>query len=175
MKTLSSRVVYENRWIAVREDAVERADGSSGIYGVLEKRDFALVIPLDGDRLWLVEQYRYPIERRLWEFPQGTWEGEPRGDAEALARVELEEEAGLVAGPLEHLGFLHQAPGVATFGFDVFCATELERVEPKRSVEEQDMKAAAFSLSEFERMVRSGAITDSPTIAAWGLFLLARS
>jgi 8-oxo-dGTP pyrophosphatase MutT (NUDIX family) len=174
VKTRSSRIVYENRWIAVREDTVERADGSSGIYGVLEKRDFALAIPLDGDRLWLVEQYRYPIERRLWEFPQGTWDGEPGGDAAALARTELQEEAGLVAGSLEHLGYLHQAPGVANFGFDVFLATQLERVEPKRSIEEQDMRAAAFSLAEFERMARSGAITDAPTIAAWGLLGLAR-
>ena len=174
MKTRSSRTVYENRWISVREDVVERADGSTGIYGVVEKRHFAVVIPLDGDGVWLVEQFRYPLGGRFWEFPQGTWDGEPEGDAAALARAELSEEAGLAAGSLRHLSFLYQAPGLATLGFDVFLATELERVEPRRSVEEQDMRAARFPVAEFERMARSGAIRDTPTIAAWGLLMLER-
>ena len=156
----------------MREDVVERGDGSTGIYGVLDKRDFALAIPLDGDCVWLAEQYRYPVGDRLLEFPQGTWEDEPPADAEGLARAELEEEAGLRAARLRHLGYLHQAPGVATLGFDVFVATELEPVQPRRSITEQDMRALRVTVDEFERMARSGEIRDAPTLASWGLFLL---
>ena len=58
----ASRVVYENPWMRVREDAIGRPDGSAGIYGVVEKPDFALVIPVDADGVWLVEQYRYPVD-----------------------------------------------------------------------------------------------------------------
>jgi 8-oxo-dGDP phosphatase len=58
----SSRVVYENRWMRVREDGIARADGSEAAYGVGEKPDFALIVPLDADeRLRLVEQFRYPV------------------------------------------------------------------------------------------------------------------
>lgn len=72
MDTLGSREVYRNAWMRVREDQVRRADGSAGVFGVVDKPDFALVIPRDGHGLWLVEQYRYPVRRRAWEFPQGV-------------------------------------------------------------------------------------------------------
>ena len=61
VETMHSREVYANPWMTVREDEVRRADGSDGIYGVVDKPDYALVIPLDGDRLHLVEQFRYPV------------------------------------------------------------------------------------------------------------------
>ncbi len=105
IETLSSRVVYENRWMRVREDAVRFRDGTPGIYGVVEKVDFTVIAPLDSDgRLHLVEQYRYPIGRRAWEFPQGSWEDRPDADPLALARGELREETGLDAGEIVHVG-----------------------------------------------------------------------
>ncbi|MFD1045378.1 ADP-ribose pyrophosphatase, partial [Kibdelosporangium lantanae] len=72
MQKIDSRQVYENNWMTVREDRILHPDGSPGIYGVVDKPDYALVIPLDGDRLHLVEQFRYPLGVRRWEFPQGT-------------------------------------------------------------------------------------------------------
>jgi hypothetical protein len=48
MKTLSSRVVYQNRWMSVREDQIERLDGSRGIYSVVDKPTAVIIIPLDG-------------------------------------------------------------------------------------------------------------------------------
>ena len=85
MRTRSSREVYRNAWMRVREDSFERNDGSTGVYGVVEKAHFALVLPAERNGFWLVEQYRYPIGRRAWEFPQGTWSAGSSGDAEALA------------------------------------------------------------------------------------------
>jgi hypothetical protein len=73
VRTTSSREVYRNPWIRVREDTVERVDGSSGVYGVVERPHFGLVIPAERDGYWLVEQFRYPLGRRALEFPQGTW------------------------------------------------------------------------------------------------------
>lgn len=68
METTGSRRVYENPWMSVREDTVRRADGSTGVYAVVDTSDIAVVIPLDGDRFHLVEQYRYPVAGRRWEF-----------------------------------------------------------------------------------------------------------
>jgi hypothetical protein len=74
LRRLSTRVVYENRWMRVREDQVRRPDGSDGVYGVVEKPDFALIVPLaDDGGLWVVEQFRYPVGERFCEFPQGSW------------------------------------------------------------------------------------------------------
>lgn len=67
--TLRSKQVYANPWMAVREDAIRRSDGSTGIYGVVDSPDIALIIPADGDRLHLVEQYRHPVGGRRWELP----------------------------------------------------------------------------------------------------------
>ena len=73
MEQVSSRVVYRNPWMTVREDTVRRPDGSPGICGVVEKPDFAVVLPRWSGGFWLVEQYRYPVRRRAWEVPQGSW------------------------------------------------------------------------------------------------------
>src|SRR5947209_9572611 len=65
IETLSTRSVYENRWMRAREDAVRRRDGSEGIYGVVEKPDFVVIAPVEEDgRVHLVQQYRYPVAGR---------------------------------------------------------------------------------------------------------------
>ncbi len=114
MRTTSSREVYRNPWIRVREDAVVRDDGSTGVYGVVEKPHFGLVIPAERDGVWLVEQFRHPLGRRAWEFPQGTWAAGDGGSPEELARAELAEETGLRAAGLRHLGHLDLAPCLST-------------------------------------------------------------
>jgi 8-oxo-dGTP pyrophosphatase MutT (NUDIX family) len=169
ISTVSSRVVYENQWMRVREDQVRRADGTEGLYGVVEKVNFALVVPFDGSGFWLVEQFRYPVGRRYWEFPQGSWEEDHQAEPQELARGELKEETGLSAGKMRHLGFLHQAYGVLNHGFDVWLATELTRGEARRTAEEQDMRAARFSIDQWQSMVRSGQVRDAGSIAAYAL------
>ena len=78
IRRIDGRVVYENAWLTVTEDVIQYADGTSGIYGVVHKPDFAVVIPIEGDRVHLVEQYRYPVGGRYWEFPQGALrDGQP--------------------------------------------------------------------------------------------------
>ena len=172
MKTTSSREVYRNPWIRVREDAVELPDGSPGIYGVVEKPHFALVLPAEHDGFWLVEQYRYPVGRRAWEFPQGTWTDGDGGSAEELARAELAEETGLRAGTLRHLGHLDLAAGLTTQEFDVWLATDLTPGPTAREASEADMQQAFVSEAELREMVRGGRFTDAPSLAAYALLLL---
>ena len=68
----SSRVVYETPHMRLREDGIRRPDGSTGTYSYVEKPDFALIIPVENGGFHLVEQYRYPVRMRCWEFPPGT-------------------------------------------------------------------------------------------------------
>lgn len=175
METVSSRQVYANAWMTVREDTVRRADGSPGIYGVVDKPPGALIIPLDGDRLHLVEQFRYTVGRRRWEFPSGTVPAEPELDAKTLAVRELREETGLRAGHLEALGVLDIAPGMTSQRLAIFLASELAEGEHQREHEEQDMRAGWFTRQEFESMIRSGDVVDAQTIAAYTLLLLHES
>ncbi|MEU5693635.1 NUDIX hydrolase [Actinosynnema sp. NPDC020468] len=172
METLGSRQVYANQWMTVREDPIRRSDGSTGIYGVVDKPDYALVIPLDGERLRLVEQYRYPLGLRRWEFPQGTAPGLGAADPLELAARELREETGLRAGELVELGLLDVAPGMTSQRGRVFLATKLTEGFHEREHEEQDMRSAWFPRAEFEAMIARGDITDAQSIAAYTLLLL---
>lgn len=158
--------------MTVREDGVRRADGSTGIYGVIDKPTYALVIPLDGDRLHLVEQFRYPLGLRRWEFPQGT--APDRADVEPLelAARELREETGLIAGKMADLGLLDVAAGMSSQRGRVFLATDLTEGPHDREHEEQDMRTAWFTRAEFEHLVATGEITDAQSIAAYTLLLL---
>jgi 8-oxo-dGTP pyrophosphatase MutT (NUDIX family) len=169
-----SRIVYRNRWMTVREDEVELADGSSGIYGVVEKVDFALVIPFDGEAFHLVEQYRYPVDGRYLEFPQGSWEHDPGAEMVDVAHGELEEETGLRAARMDHLGRLFKAYGYSTQALHVFMATELEQGEQRLSIEEAGLTVVRLSEAELEAYIRSGRIADSSSLAAWALYRLSR-
>jgi 8-oxo-dGTP pyrophosphatase MutT (NUDIX family) len=159
--------------MTLREDEIQLPDGSTGIYAVIDKPTYALVIPHDGDRFHLVEQFRYPLGLRRWEFPQGTAPDREHLDAGELAARELREETGLRADSMAVLGQLDVAPGMTSQRGWVFVATGLTEGEHEREHEEQDMHSAWFSRTELERMIRDGEITDAQSLAAWALFILA--
>ena len=172
VRTTSSREVYRNPWIRVREDVLEHDDGSPGLYGVVERPDFGLVIPAERNGFWLVEQFRYPLGRRCWEFPQGTWGTGSDGSAEELARAELAEETGLRAADMRHLGHLDLAPGLSDQEFDVWLATGLTPGPTAREASEGDMREQFVPEADLRRMIRDGRFTDGPSLAAYGLLLL---
>jgi 8-oxo-dGTP pyrophosphatase MutT (NUDIX family) len=169
---VGSREVYRNNWLSLREDQIQRSDGTPGIYSVIDKPTYALVIAQDGDRFHLVEQFRYPLGMRRWEFPQGTAPGHDEFDPIELAHRELREETGLRAASMEFLGTLDVAPGMSSQRGRVFLATGLTEGEHDREHEEQDMHSEWFSRVQLEGMIRNGDITDAQTIAAWALLLL---
>jgi 8-oxo-dGTP pyrophosphatase MutT (NUDIX family) len=169
IRTLSSRVVYSNPWVTVREDAVERPDGSRGVYAVVDKNDGALVVPWDGERLYVVGQYKYPLESFAWELPQGAID-DREASPEETARTELAEETGLRAGALERLGFMRYSPGISGQGCHVWLATDLVPGEPEPEETEVGLEVRAVTPGTFERMVRDGDIADAASIGAWALF-----
>ncbi|WP_327676171.1 NUDIX hydrolase [Kitasatospora sp. NBC_00458] len=166
----SSTVVYENRWMTVREDRTLRHDGAEGVYGVVEKPDFALVVPYADGGFHLVEQYRYPVRARYWEFPQGTWEERPDADPLDLARGELAEETGLSAGTMTPLGHLFEAYGYSDQGFHVVLATDLTAGEADLDEEEAGLISRWFSEDEVWQLIAEGRFKDAPSVAALGLF-----
>jgi len=167
----ASKVVYRNRWMTVREDKIARPSGSEGIYGVVEKPDFAVIAAIEHDQVWLVEQFRYPVGGRYWELPQGSTEKSGITPAE-LAAAELREETGVVARSMVHVGHLFAAYGYATQGYDVYLARELESGVTQRDAEEEGLIARTFDMRDVEDMIRTGVIKDATTVAAFGLLRL---
>jgi 8-oxo-dGTP pyrophosphatase MutT (NUDIX family) len=177
IKTISSREVYRNPWTSVREDVIERANGQRGIYGVIDKDPASIIIPLEvtaeGEFVYLVEQFRYTVGGRYWEFPQGGWEVADVVPKD-LARGELREETGIRAERMTHLSTLQIAYGVMNQKHHVFLAEGLTMGEPDPDAEESDLVVSRVSVAEFERMVVDGVIVDNCSVAAWGLYRLWR-
>jgi 8-oxo-dGTP pyrophosphatase MutT (NUDIX family) len=164
-KTVSSHPVYENPWIAVREDQVLRPDGSPGIYGVVHFKNRAVgVLPVDDTgRVWLVGQYRYPLDAYSWEIPEG---GGPESEPpEVTARRELREETGLSAGRLELVATAHLSNSVSDEVGYVFRATGLTQgaVEPEGT---ERIVVQRFDWEEVRAMLKRGEITDSLSVIA---------
>lgn len=172
IERLASREIYRNPWMVLREDDIRRPDGSMGIYSVVDKPAYALVMPYDGRRFRLVEQFRYPVDERRWEFPQGTAPDLVHAEPAELAKRELGEETGLLATSFEALGQLDVAPGMTSQRGWVFLATGIAEGDTDREHEEQDMRTAWFSREDVEKMIRGGVIADAQSVAAYGLFLL---
>ena len=169
IKTLSSKIVYENPWMVVKEDKVKRSSGAEGVYGIVEKPDFVVVIPIQNNDIYLVDQYRYPIKRRSLELPQGSLELKVDNHHLDAANRELREETGLISRKMNYVGFQHLACGYSNQAYHIYLATKLEQSTRILDVEEEDLCTKKLTLSHFKDKILSGKITDATTINAFFL------
>ncbi len=130
-------------------------------------------MPAENGGFHLVEEYRYPMGRRSWSFPQGGFPPGETGTPEELARMELAQETGLRTGRLTHLGSLSAAHGMSAQCCDYFLATELVAGAPDPEPEEAGIRHEWVAREEFEKMVQDAKIIDDSTLAAYALLLLA--
>ncbi|WP_150951757.1 NUDIX domain-containing protein [Microbacterium testaceum] len=165
--TRSSRTVYENRWIHVREDEVTGPHGD-GIYGVVRMQHPAVfVVALDDEeRICFVELERYTTGRSL-EVPAGGSDGE---DPLEAAKRELFEETGVTASEWIPLGRMNALNGIADAPEYVFLARGLTTTDAAASQHEEGIDAVRWiPFAEALELVASGAVSDGETIGALAL------
>ncbi|MFD0837654.1 NUDIX domain-containing protein [Williamsia serinedens] len=174
VQRVRGRETYRNAWMTVTEDVVRRGDGSEGIYGVVHRAPGVVVIArqvIDNEeRFCLVEQYRYPLGARRWEFPAGTADIDD-ADARATGRRELREETGLEAGSTRVLAVLDVAPGFTSQRTTIVLAENLSDGAESRDVTEGDMTWAWWSRQEILDGIVGGRIVDAQSVAGWGVLL----
>lgn len=170
-KKLSSKTMYQNRFMTVTEDELVTPSGEKVTYGVVHKKPFAIVIPWENSKTVLVGQYRYSVDYFSWEFPSGHYEESHKSIKDA-ANAELKEETGLTAKNITEIGSFFLATGHHTQKGHIFVATDLARGERELEASEKDMEMKWVTLDEMKNMIKDGTIKDSPTITTLKYFEL---
>lgn len=158
----SRRVAYANEWITVHHDEVVRPDGAPGIYGVVHFAHQAVgVVVLDGDRVLLVGQHRYPLDRWSWEIPEGG----AAADEDPLlgAQRELAEETGYRAASWQPLVAFSLSNSVTDEMGRLYLARDVTpgAAQPD-GTERLDVRWVPFA--EAMAMIERGEIHDAMTI-----------
>lgn len=170
-KTLSSKIVYQNPWIKIREDSVIKPDGDKGIYGLLESKDSVIVVVLnENNEVFLIRAFSYPASSWNWELPGGGGDDE---DPEIASRRELAEETGILANKWTLLGKARVCTGLMTEEMTVFLAQDLSFGD-KIDSDDKDLISHGkfFSFDKINKMIDTGGINDGQTMT--GLFLAQR-
>ncbi|CAN5895476.1 NUDIX hydrolase [soil metagenome] len=163
-QTLSTKAIYKNPWMSIREDQVINPSGGRGIYGVVSFANKAIgIIPIDEEgNTYLIGQYRYTLNEYSWEIPEG---GGPLGiDPLESAKRELKEETGFTASKWTNIGRIHTSNSVTDEEGYIYLAQELTAGETEFE-ETEDLQIKKVPLAEAVRMVMDGEITDAISMA----------
>ncbi len=169
IRQTGSRTIADVGFTRLGEVTIEAPDGSTAIRYVLRLNNAVAVVPLDGDDVVLIEQYRTPIGESLLEIPAGLLDS-PGEEPMAAASRELVEEIGLLPNSLSHLFDLITSPGVVDEVISIYVADGLEAVSRKpEGIEERYAAVHRMPLSEALDLVRQGRIRDGKSVV--GLLL----
>ncbi len=165
----STQAIYKGKIISVELTDVRLPHGAETKMEVVRHPGSCVIVPMpDPDHIILVRQYRYPVDRFLWELPAGSLK---RGeDPRAGAIRECEEEIGLVPTIVETMGTFFASPGYLDEFMVLFRMSGLREPKPGDPVAHQDedehIEVRTFSLDEARAMVGSGEIADLKTAMA---------
>lgn len=159
-----TRRVYDGKIINVRVDRV-KINGRETVREVVEHGGSTAILPLlDGDIIVMERQYRYAIDKELYEIPAGTLE---EGESpEECAKRELIEETGYRAEKLEPLGRCYMTPGYCTEMIHFFVATDLQEVKEHELDSDEQITVEKIAIDDAVNMILNGKIVDAKTAYA---------
>jgi ADP-ribose pyrophosphatase len=166
------RDVYRGRIFRVEVDRVTLPTGHTLDMEVVRHPGSVVLLPVPAPgRIILIRQYRYTIDRSIWELPAGSLK--PDEDPDAAAARECEEEIGLVPGTVERLRSFYPTPGFCDELMIYYRCTDLAPPAPDSAVrqdEDEEIEPRTFTVDEARAMVAAGEIVDLKTVA--GLWLV---
>ena len=171
-RLLSRTVVHRGRIFTLESDRVALPSGHIVTLDIVRHPGSVVLLPVPSPgQVILIRQYRYSVDRFIWELPAGTLKA-GEDPAEAAAR-ECEEELGLAPGRVTPLGAFYPTPGFCDELMNYYRCEDLRPPPPDSTVrkdEDEVIEPRMFSVDEARAMVSSGEIVDLKTVA--GLTLL---
>lgn len=168
----SSETLYRGRIFSLVVDRVVLPTGRTVAMEIVRHPGSVVLLPMDGDdRIILIRQFRYALNRWIWELPAGSLE--PGEDPALAAARECEEEIGLVPHRLTRLRSLYPTPGFCDEEMIFFRCDDLRTPAPGSDAEkdeDEDIEPRAFTLTEARALIQSGEIVDMKTVV--GLTLI---
>ena len=167
-KLVKSDFLFRGKVFDVKVDEIEYDSGNKGIREIAVHPGGAVVVAVKDDgKIIMVNQFRYPLQKKIFELPAGKLDYNE--DPYKCAVRELEEETGYKAKKVEKLGQIYTTPGFCTEILHIYLAKELIQGDHNREEGEQGMEIFELSKQEIEEKIIKGEITDSKTIC--GIYL----
>jgi len=163
------RTVYEGRIFSIGVDTVALPNGHIVNMEVVRHPRSVVLVPMpDIHHVVLIRQYRYVVDRWLWELPAGSVEpGEP---PEAAAARECHEEIGRLPRRLERLAAMLPTPGYCDEEMIIYLVDGLvEPDAPAAGDPDEQIEPRTVTLAEARAMVARGEIVDMKTVVGLGL------
>jgi ADP-ribose pyrophosphatase len=161
-KLLAHDLIYHGKVVDLIVDTISLPSGQSAIREVVKHPGGVVAIPrLEDGRLLLIRQFRYPLQKFIFEFPAGKLDS-GQTPADTMHR-ELEEETGYRAAEMIHLSSFYTSPGFCDEIIHLFLASGLIPVG-QRLEDGEHIVVEKYTLDECLRMVKSGEIADAKTI-----------
>ena len=159
---VSSKTIFEGKIIKVTLDEARLPDGKLANREVCYHPGGVAILALDEDStVYLVQQYRYPIDKILLELPAGKLEGDE--DHKLAAARELSEETGLDADEFTYLGYTLASPGFCDEALHMYLARGLHRKEQHLD-EDEFLNVVTMPFAQLAEKCMSGEITDAKTV-----------
>lgn len=169
---IERREVYRGRIFRLEVDRVTLPTGHTVSLEIVRHPGSVVLLPIpEPGAVILIRQYRYALDRWIWELPAGSLK--PGEDPALAAARECEEEIGLVPKRVERLRGLYPTPGFCDEEMIFFRCEELEPPAPDSSARKDDdevIEPRTFSVAEARALVATGEIVDLKTVA--GLTLI---
>lgn len=166
-RRLSRTVIHSGRIFRLEIDRVTLPGGHTIDMELVRHPGSVVLLPVpEPGSIILIRQYRYAIDRWIWELPAGTLK--PGEDPVAAAARECEEEIGLAPGRVTRLRGYYPTPGFCDEEMTYCRCEDLRPPEPDSTVrkdDDEDLEPRTFTLSEARALVASGEIVDLKTVA----------
>jgi ADP-ribose pyrophosphatase len=157
---IARETVYNGKLVRLDRGTVRLDDGLEAQREVMVHPGGVAVVPVLGDSIVFVRQFRIAIEKDLLEIPAGKLE--PGDTPEQRARLELEEEAGFSTGRLVSAGKMYPSPGFLSEALHLFLAFDLREV-PARPEWDERIEVVTMPIAEARKRLRVHEIEDAKT------------